>query len=66
VSTVGGVLYGTGEFWRFGIQEAVGVRLGVALLLAAALDGYLKNRGISQATATTMPAEGGSSVYARH
>lgn len=71
VSTVVGVLYGTGEFWRFGIQEAIGIRIAVVLLGAAALDTYLRRlylrkRGISQATATTTAAEGGSSVYARH
>jgi hypothetical protein len=66
VSTVVGVLYGTGEFWRFGIQEAIGIRLAVVLLGAAALDAYLRKRGISQATDTTTAAEGASSVYARH
>jgi hypothetical protein len=66
VSTGAGVIFGTGEFWRFGLQEAVGIRLAVLLLAAAAFDAYLQKRGISQATDTTTPAEGESSVYARH
>jgi hypothetical protein len=61
VSTGAGVLYGTGEFWRFGLQEAVGIRLAVLLLGAAALDAYLTKR----ASRPTMPASDAGAVYAR-
>ena len=42
VSTFAGVLAGTGEFWRFGIQEAIGLRLAILMLLTAAFDTYLR------------------------
>jgi len=38
VSTAAGVLLGGGEFWRFGIQEAIGWRISVILLVSVAVD----------------------------
>ncbi len=43
-SVLGGLMYSVGEYPRFGIQEAVGVRLALVLLLVAALDAGLARR----------------------
>ena len=45
VSTGAGVLFGTGEFWRFGIQEAIAIRISIIFMLVAALDSALERRG---------------------
>jgi hypothetical protein len=44
VSTIAAVLYGTGEFARFGIQEAIGMRLSILLFAAIAIDEFLTRR----------------------
>jgi hypothetical protein len=41
-SVLAGLLFSVGEYSRFGIQEAVGVRLGVVLLVAAVLDSVVE------------------------
>ncbi|GFJ89551.1 hypothetical protein Prum_031930 [Phytohabitans rumicis] len=38
VSLLAGIWFGAGEYWRFGIQEAIGLRLAVLLVAVAVLD----------------------------
>ncbi|MEJ3743949.1 hypothetical protein WEI85_11725 [Actinomycetes bacterium KLBMP 9797] len=40
-SLAAGIWYGAGEYWRFGIQEAIGLRLAVLVMLVTALDAAL-------------------------
>jgi hypothetical protein len=42
VSVLAGIAFGAGEYWRFGIQEAVALRLAAIILAAAALDSALE------------------------
>lgn len=44
VSLVAGIWYGAGEYWRFGIQEAIGLRLAVLIGVVAAVDALLAAR----------------------
>jgi hypothetical protein len=45
VSSVSTIMLVTGELQRFGIQEATATRLGMIVLLGAALDAWLLRRG---------------------
>jgi hypothetical protein len=38
VSLLAGIWFGAGEYWRFGIQEAIGLRLAVLVAVVAAVD----------------------------
>lgn len=38
------VIVSAGEVWRFGIQEAIAVRIAIAILLGVALDAFLSRR----------------------
>jgi multisubunit Na+/H+ antiporter MnhB subunit len=38
VSLLAGIWFGAGEYWRFGIQEAIGLRLAVLIAVVAAVD----------------------------
>jgi hypothetical protein len=44
VSLLAGIWFGAGEYWRFGIQEAVGLRLAVLVAVVAAADALLAGR----------------------
>jgi hypothetical protein len=44
VSAVAGVVFGAGEYNRFGVQEAAGLRLAPLVLACAALDSALERR----------------------
>ena len=41
-SLVAGFMYAAGDYPRFGIQEAIGLRLGLLLLAAAVVDTFLE------------------------
>lgn len=58
-SALGGLVYSVGEYPRFGIQEAIGVRLALLLLVVAALDAALEPRPdrSPEAAGTPVPAE---------
>jgi len=38
VSLLAGIWFGAGEYWRFGIQEAIGLRVAVLIAVVAAVD----------------------------
>jgi len=38
VSLLAGIWFGAGEYWRFGIQEAIGLRVAVLIAVVAAAD----------------------------
>jgi 4-amino-4-deoxy-L-arabinose transferase-like glycosyltransferase len=44
ISAVLTVIVSSGEVWRFGIQEAIAIRVAIVMLLAAALDARLTSR----------------------
>jgi hypothetical protein len=44
VSMLAGIWFGAGEYWRFGIQEAIGLRLAVLVAVVAAADALLAGR----------------------
>jgi hypothetical protein len=44
VSLLAGIWFGAGEYWRFGIQEAIGLRLAVLVAVVAAVDSLLAAR----------------------
>ena len=52
-SVIGGLMYSVGEYPRFGIQEAVGVRLALVLMVVAAVDAALTRRTEARAAAGT-------------
>jgi hypothetical protein len=45
ISVLAGIVFGAGEYWRFGIQEAVGVRLAAIILLSASADASIERAG---------------------
>lgn len=49
VSSVLTVIVSSGEVWRFGIQEAIAVRIAVVILLAIALDSWLTPKAYIEA-----------------
>lgn len=54
-SVLAGIWYGSGEYWRFGIQEAIGIRIAVLIMLVTALDSALtpRDQGVPQVALTT-------------
>ncbi|GAA4436045.1 hypothetical protein GCM10023170_003540 [Phytohabitans houttuyneae] len=44
VSLLAGIWFGAGEYWRFGIQEAIGLRLAALIAIVAAVDALLVAR----------------------
>jgi hypothetical protein len=44
VSAESNVVFGVGEFWRFGVQEAAGLRVAILLLLVVTADTLLMRR----------------------
>ncbi|BCB81648.1 hypothetical protein GCM10022251_16040 [Phytohabitans flavus] len=44
VSLLAGIWFGAGEYWRFGIQEAIGLRLAVLIAVVAVVDALLVAR----------------------
>jgi hypothetical protein len=46
---VGGVV-AVGAFWRFGIQEAIGIRIAIIVLAAVALDLLVHRPGPAEST----------------
>lgn len=51
VSLLAGIWFGAGEYWRFGIQEAIGLRLAVLVAVVAAVDALpvaWRNRAATQ------------------
>jgi hypothetical protein len=56
LSVIAGVV-AVGAFWRFGIQEAIGIRIAIIMLAAVAVDGWLARRA-STATAASPATDG--------
>jgi hypothetical protein len=50
VSLLAGIWFGAGEYWRFGLQEAIGLRLAVLIAVVAAVDALLVARRARAAT----------------
>jgi putative Ca2+/H+ antiporter (TMEM165/GDT1 family) len=46
ISSAGSVVFGVGEFKRFGVQEAIGLRLAILLFVAVALDAVLSRDAV--------------------
>lgn len=42
ISALAGIMFGAGEYWRFGIQEAIGIRLAAIILVAGAADAAIE------------------------
>ncbi|MFC0529256.1 hypothetical protein [Phytohabitans kaempferiae] len=55
VSLLAGIWFGAGEYWRFGIQEAIGLRVAVLIAVVAALDALLAARLKAPANAEGAP-----------
>jgi hypothetical protein len=49
VSLLAGIWFGAGEYWRFGIQEAIGLRLAVLVAVVSAVDSLLAARRVRAA-----------------
>jgi hypothetical protein len=43
-SVAAGIWYGAGEYWRFGIQEAIGLRLAVLVMAVTAVDAVVTRK----------------------
>jgi hypothetical protein len=59
-STVAGLMYTAGEYARFGIQEAIGLRIGLVILVAATVDALIARRAEAYAATGTPPDRPGS------
>jgi hypothetical protein len=57
VSAAGTVVFGVGEFKRFGVQEAIGLRLAILLFVAVALDTVLSHDAVGSSPLNDPPAE---------
>jgi hypothetical protein len=59
VSAESNVVFGVGEFWRFGVQEAAGLRVAILVLFVVAADALLVRRSeLSTVDETSRPAVG--------
>jgi hypothetical protein len=64
VSAVATAMFGVGEFNRFGIQEAIGLRVAILLLLVLAVDAFLNRHAVASDASGAKPAHELESVDA--
>ena len=64
VSAVATAVFGVGEFTRFGVQEAIGLRVAILLLLVLALDAFLRRNAVASDASGAKPADELESVDA--
>jgi hypothetical protein len=64
VSALATAVFGVGEFARFGVQEAIGLRVAILLLLVVAIDALLTRNAVASDASGRRPAEELESVDA--
>jgi hypothetical protein len=64
VSAVATAMFGVGEFTRFGVQEAIGLRVAVLLLAVLAVDAFLRRNTVASDPSGAPPADELESVDA--
>jgi cytosine/uracil/thiamine/allantoin permease len=57
VSAVATAMLGVGEFARFGVQEAIGLRVAILLLVVLVLDAVLNRRAVGSSTPSSPAKE---------
>jgi hypothetical protein len=57
ISAVATAMLGVGEFVRFGVQEAIGLRVAILLLLVLAIDAFLRRNAVASDPPGARPAD---------
>jgi hypothetical protein len=55
-SVAAGIWYGAGEYWRFGIQEAIGLRLAVLVMAVTAVDAVVTRKSARPSGSPRVPS----------